>query len=188
MDPTFGITGYVALVALLYLTQRSLLYFPDTRRMPPTEAGLRQAEEAMLQSSDGVRVSAWHVPPRENMPVVIYFQGNGGGLDLRAERFKKLTADGTGLVALNYRGYGGSEGNQARRGSSLMPRRPMTSPRNAMAQPHRALGRVARDRGGGRFGGGKAGGSRHFGVALQLGRRRRRLGLLVRAGAVIAER
>jgi len=116
---TFAITGYVALVALLYLTQRSLLYFPDTRRMPPTEAGLRQAEEAMLQSSDGVRVSAWHVPPRDGMPVVIYFQGNGGGLDLRAERFKKLTADGTGLVALNYRGYGGSEGRPSEAGIIL---------------------------------------------------------------------
>ena len=32
---TFAITGYVALVALLYLTQRSLMYFPDTRRRAP---------------------------------------------------------------------------------------------------------------------------------------------------------
>ena len=62
-----------------------------------------------------MRVSDWHVPPREASPVVIYFQGNGGGLDLRADRFKKLTADGTGLVALNYRGYGGSE-RQTERG------------------------------------------------------------------------
>jgi fermentation-respiration switch protein FrsA (DUF1100 family) len=111
--------GYVALVALLYVAQRSLLYFPDPRRLHPAEAGLRQAEEAMLQSADGVRVSAWHVPPREGMPVVIYFQGNGGGLDLRAERFRKVTADGTGLLALNYRGYGGSEGKPGEAGIIL---------------------------------------------------------------------
>jgi uncharacterized protein len=114
-----AVIGYAALLALLYLAQRSLLYFPDTRRMHPAEAGLRQAEEAMLQSADGVRVSAWHVPPREGMPVVIYFQGNGGGLDLRAERFRKLTADGAGLVALNYRGYGGSEGKPSELGIIL---------------------------------------------------------------------
>jgi fermentation-respiration switch protein FrsA (DUF1100 family) len=43
--------------------------------------------------------------------VVLYFQGNGGGLNLRADRFRTLTADGTGLIALNYRGYGGSTGS-----------------------------------------------------------------------------
>jgi fermentation-respiration switch protein FrsA (DUF1100 family) len=106
----FLAVGYVGVVALLYLAQRSLMYFPDTRRLSPASLGLPHAEEVTLTSADGVRVIVWHVPPREGMPVVIYFQGNGGGLDLRAERFKKLTADGTGLVALNYRGYGGSEG------------------------------------------------------------------------------
>lgn len=114
-----AVAGYVALVALLYLAQRSLLYFPDTRRTRPADVGLLRAEEAMLQSADGVRVSAWHVPARDNMPVVIYFQGNGGGLDLRAERFRKLTADGTGLLALNYRGYGGSEGKPSEAGIIL---------------------------------------------------------------------
>jgi fermentation-respiration switch protein FrsA (DUF1100 family) len=106
----FALSGYLALVALLYLAQRSLLYVPDTRRTLPAQAGLPQAEEIALQSADGVRVSVWHVPPRDGAPVIIYFQGNGGGLNLRAERFRKLTADGVGLVALNYRGYGGSEG------------------------------------------------------------------------------
>ena len=115
----FALAGYVGLVALLYLTQRSLMYFPDPRRLHPTDAGLRQAEEVMLQSADGVGVSAWHVLARESMPVVIYFQGNGGGLDLRAERFRKLTGDGTGLVALNYRGYGGSGGKPSEAGIIL---------------------------------------------------------------------
>jgi fermentation-respiration switch protein FrsA (DUF1100 family) len=115
----FAIAGYAAVVALLYLSQRSLLYFPDPRRLDPADAGLRQGEIATLQSADGVRVSAWHVPPRDGMPVVIYFQGNGGGLDLRAERFRKLTADGTGLLALNYRGYGGSEGKPSEAGLIL---------------------------------------------------------------------
>ena len=115
----FAVAGYLALAALLYLTQRSLMYFPDTQRLHPSDAGLRQAEEVALQSADGVRVSVWHVAPREDMPVIIYFQGNGGGLKLRAERFKKLTADGTGLVALNYRGYGGSDGKPSETGIIL---------------------------------------------------------------------
>ena len=111
--------GYVALLALLYVAQRSLLYFPDPRRLHPTAAGLAQAEEVSLQAADGVRLRTWHVPPREGMPVVLYFQGNGGGLDLRAERFRKVTADGTGLLALNYRGYGGSDGKPTEAGILL---------------------------------------------------------------------
>jgi uncharacterized protein len=46
----------------------------------------------------------------------LYFQGNGGGLNLRVNRFRHLVADGTGLVALNYRGYGGSSGHPTEAG------------------------------------------------------------------------
>ncbi|MEX0752871.1 MAG: alpha/beta hydrolase [Xanthobacteraceae bacterium] len=112
----FALTGYAALVALMYLTQRSLLYFPDVRRTPPADAGLPQAEEVLLQSADGERLIAWHLPPRGDKPVVVYFQGNGGALDLRAQRFREITADGTGLLALCYRGYGGSSGSPSEAG------------------------------------------------------------------------
>ena len=47
---------------------------------------------------------------------MIYFQGNAGGSNLRAERFNWLTADGTGLLALSYRGYGGSTGKPSEDG------------------------------------------------------------------------
>jgi fermentation-respiration switch protein FrsA (DUF1100 family) len=104
------VVGYGGLVALIYVAQRSLMYFPDTTRRSPASAGLPQAEEIALTTADGEQVFAWHVPPRGDKPVVLYFQGNGGGLDLRADRFRRLTSDGTGLVALNYRGYGGSSG------------------------------------------------------------------------------
>ena len=46
----------------------------------------------------------------EDHPVFLYFHGNGGSLRGRDERFRALTADGSGLVALSYRGYGGSSG------------------------------------------------------------------------------
>jgi uncharacterized protein len=106
----YAILGYGALVALLYLTQRAIQYFPERFRTAPAAAGLPQVQEVVLETSDGERVIAWHVPPRENKPVVLYFHGNGGSLRGRVDRFRDLTADGTGLVALSYRGYGGSSG------------------------------------------------------------------------------
>jgi fermentation-respiration switch protein FrsA (DUF1100 family) len=101
---------YAGALALMYVFQRSLMYFPDTTRTLPAQAGLPQATEVTLTSADGERLIAWHVPPRGDKPVVLYFQGNAGASNLRAERFTWLTADGTGLVALSYRGYGGSTG------------------------------------------------------------------------------
>jgi hypothetical protein len=114
-----AVVGYAAGVALLYVAQRSLMYFPDRRPLNPAEFGLTSTENVTLQSADGMHVRVWHVPARDDKPVVLYFQGNGGGLDLRAERFRKLTADGTGLVALNYRGYDGSEGSPSEAGILL---------------------------------------------------------------------
>jgi len=107
---------YAALAAAVYIAQRSLMYFPDAAHVPPAEAGLPEAEEVPLTAADGVRVAAWHVPPRDAKPVIVYFHGNGGALRFRVARFRKLIADGVGLVALEYRGYGGSAGSPSEQG------------------------------------------------------------------------
>src|SRR5438874_192083 len=114
-----GLVGYVGVLALMYFAQRSLMYFPERVRTPPAAAGLPQAQEVVLQTGDGEKVIAWHVPPRGEKPVVLYFHGNGGALALRASRFRALVADGTGLLALSYRGYGGSSGNPTESGLIL---------------------------------------------------------------------
>ncbi len=107
---------YVALLGLMFFAQRSLMYFPDRQRVAPAAVGLPQAAEESLTTADGERVIVWHVPPREGQPVVLYFQGNGGGLSLRMPRFAALVNDGIGLIALNYRGYGGSSGSPSEEG------------------------------------------------------------------------
>jgi uncharacterized protein len=111
-----ALLGYGAIAALAYFAQRSLQYFPERARTAPAAAGFPQADEVVLTTSDGERVIAWHVPPRGQRPVVIYFHGNGGALAWRAERFARIVADGTGLVALSYRGYGGSTGSPSEAG------------------------------------------------------------------------
>src|SRR5262249_5392530 len=46
----------------------------------------------------------------------LYFHGNGGALRYRVDRFRRLITDGIGLVALEYRGYGGSSGSPSEAG------------------------------------------------------------------------
>jgi uncharacterized protein len=107
---------YAALATMVYFAQRSLMYFPDKARVTPAEAGLPEAAEAPLTASDGVQVVAWHVAPRDNKPVIVYFHGNGGSLRFRVPRFRKLIDAGIGLVGLEYRGYGGSAGSPSEQG------------------------------------------------------------------------
>src|ERR1051325_10316383 len=91
-----ALAGYGGRVPLLYVPQRSLQYFPETSRTSPAAAGLPEAEEVVLDTIDGEKVIAWHVPPRGDKPVVLYFHGNGGALNLRVDRFRRIVADGTG--------------------------------------------------------------------------------------------
>lgn len=108
--------GYGLIVLFMYFSQRSFLYFPERERTAPAAAGFAAARELTLETADGERVIAWHLPPEGDRAVILYFHGNGGSLRLRAERFAAMTADGTGVVALSYRGYGGSSGTPSEQG------------------------------------------------------------------------
>ncbi|MBY0532632.1 MAG: alpha/beta hydrolase [Xanthobacteraceae bacterium] len=107
-----AISVYLALCAFMYFAQRSLMYFPDRMRTAPADAGLPEAKEEKLATADGETIIVWHIPPRdETKPVVVYFHGNGGALNLRAQRFARLALEGIGVVGVSYRGYGGSTGS-----------------------------------------------------------------------------
>ena len=72
--------AFGGLVALMYVAQRSLMYFPERLHTPPAMAGLPEAQEVALDTKDGEKLIVWHVPPRGEKPVVLYFHGNGGAL------------------------------------------------------------------------------------------------------------
>lgn len=103
--------GYLAGLVLLYFRQREMVFpIPTAERTAPAAAGFPEAEEHVVVASDDEKVIVWHVPARSGRPVILYFHGNGDSLAGLVGRFKAMTADGTGLVALSYRGYAGSSG------------------------------------------------------------------------------
>jgi len=108
--------AYVGLAATIYFAQRSLMYFPDRAYVSPAMAGLPEATEVPLTASDGVRIHIWQAPPQDGKPVILYFHGNGGSLRYRVDRFHRLIGAGIGLVALEYRGYGGLSGSPSQQG------------------------------------------------------------------------
>jgi fermentation-respiration switch protein FrsA (DUF1100 family) len=115
-----ALIGYVGVVAVFYFAQRTFLFpIPPTGRTSPEAAGLPQAEEHVLTTADGEKIIVWHVPAKPDRPMVIFFPGNGDFLAGRVDRFRALTADGTGLIAVSYRGYAGSTGHPSERGLLL---------------------------------------------------------------------
>jgi fermentation-respiration switch protein FrsA (DUF1100 family) len=111
------VTGYLAGLVVLYLKQRDMLFpIPPVGRTTPDAAGLPEAEEHVLTTSDGEKVIIWHVPAKPGRRVILYLPGNGDFLAGRVSRFNGMTADGTGLVALSYRGYAGSSGAPSEEG------------------------------------------------------------------------
>src|SRR5580692_9413050 len=112
-----GSIGYVGGLAILYFTQRSFIFpIPQTVRTSPEAAGFPEAEEHVLTTTDGEKVIVWHVPAKPGHPVVLYFPGNGDYLAGFFERFRGIISDGTGIVALSYRGYAGSSGSPSEAG------------------------------------------------------------------------
>jgi fermentation-respiration switch protein FrsA (DUF1100 family) len=107
-----SIAGYAAAVAAVYFSQRLLMYpAPQTTRVAPAAAGFPEAEEVVVDTRDGEKVIVWHVQPKQGKPVVLFLHGNGEVLAWRVPRFRAIVADGTGLVAPSFRGYGGSTGS-----------------------------------------------------------------------------
>ncbi len=113
----FVSAGYLGGLAVLYVKQREYIFpVPETVRTAPGAAGLVEAEEHVLTTADRERVIVWHVAARPGHAVVIYFAGNGDMLAGSVGRFRSVIADGTGLVALSYRGYAGSSGHPSEQG------------------------------------------------------------------------
>lgn len=115
-----AVLGYVAVCAFMYAVQRSMLFVPDVSDVAAEVARLPGAEAIILTTDDGERLNAWWKPPRtEADPVYLYLHGNGANLSRRAGRFQRMTDDGAGLLAVSWRGYGGSSGSPSEAGLRL---------------------------------------------------------------------
>src|SRR4030081_2283855 len=109
--------GYLGGLVVLFFAQRAFIFpIPQTVRTAPAAAGFPEAEEHLLTTTDGEDIIVWHVPAKPDHAVVIYFPGNGDFLAGLVGRFRAIAADGTGLVALSYRGYAGSSGQPSEQG------------------------------------------------------------------------
>jgi hypothetical protein len=100
-------------IALLWVFQRRLIYFPDTTAVPPAETALPGAKDVTLKTSDGLELGAWHVPAGDGGRdvTVLIANGNAGNRASRAPMAAELAAAGFDVLLFDYRGYGGNPGS-----------------------------------------------------------------------------
>jgi fermentation-respiration switch protein FrsA (DUF1100 family) len=112
---------YLALAALLFLVQDKLIYpAPRGGARDPRDAGLEGGEALEVVTSDGVRLHGWFLwasPSRaRGAPTLLVFHGNGENLTNDAPWHDLLRLLGCNVAAIDYRGYGLSEGSPSEAG------------------------------------------------------------------------
>ena len=128
--------GLLLLVLLVRMFEERLVFFPDryaTNEWDPSRMGV-EVEDVFLTTSDGVRLHAWWAPassfakatedkPAEQAPgtalTILYFHGNAGNLTNRIENIAFLRQLPANVLAVDYRGYGKSEGRPTEAGVYL---------------------------------------------------------------------
>jgi len=113
------IAVYLGLVAVLFLLQPRLVYFP-TRQIVATPNPLHLPYDPVaFRASDGTRLTGWFLRHKSPRGVVLFCHGNAGNISHRLESIQILLELRLSVFIFDYRGYGESEGKPSERGTYL---------------------------------------------------------------------
>ena len=116
-----AVASVLAVLALIWLGQRRLMYFPHPDVPAPAAVGLADVEQVTFTADDGVQLHGWFVaaaqaPARATMLVC---NGNAGNRAYRAELAQAFRRQGLAVLLFDYRGYGDSAGTPTEHGLAL---------------------------------------------------------------------
>ncbi len=110
------IIAYTTLVATVFFMQEQMIYHPTPPIGLPADYGLKNFEQVNITTSDNYKLVAWFHKPATARKALIYFYGNADSLQSYPQFLKKFADHGYMVLAINYRGYGGSEGKPSEKG------------------------------------------------------------------------
>jgi fermentation-respiration switch protein FrsA (DUF1100 family) len=113
----FAAACYVFLLAVTFLLQPRLVYFPIKQlQIIPTQVGLPY-EDVSFETSDGLRLHGWYIPARGASYTVLFFHGNAGNISHRLESLAIFHRLGLSTFIIDYRGFGNSHGSPDEHGT-----------------------------------------------------------------------
>jgi fermentation-respiration switch protein FrsA (DUF1100 family) len=99
------------LVVLLMIFEDRLIYFPTKDGV-----GASPGEDVWLTTADGVKIHAWWLPHPSAKATILHLHGNAGNLEDRRDMLRNFRDLGANVLAIDYRGYGKSEGSPNEKG------------------------------------------------------------------------
>lgn len=111
--------AYAAILALIYLFQSHMVYFPHIGRgmaVTPQAHGLSY-EAVTITTTDGEKLSAWWVPAESVRGTVLIFHGNAGNISHRLDYLLMFHRLRYASLIIDYRGYGTSTGSPSEAGT-----------------------------------------------------------------------
>ncbi|MEE9523165.1 MAG: alpha/beta hydrolase [Thermodesulfovibrionales bacterium] len=109
--------GYIAIMALVYVGQKGMVYFPIKEiSITPSDIGL-MFEDVTLTTEDGKSISAWYIPADNARGVLLFCHGNAGNISHRLDSIRIFHDLDLSVLIFDYRGYGNSNGSPSEKGT-----------------------------------------------------------------------
>lgn len=131
---------YLYLCIVFVLHQREYQYTPGGTRSTPELAIAAGFVEVKIATEDGERLDGWwRPPPSAGRGVILYLHDTPGTLADYGWRLAQLQKSGLGILAIDWRGYGGSTGTPSELGLRADARAGFDFVRAAAPQSHIAV-------------------------------------------------
>lgn len=101
---------YLGLMGILYMKQRSFMYFPGGQREDIATITENTPQTIPVTSDEGINFEAWYWPAEKGFPTIAFFHGNGQAYPYWVGKLMNYHAQGFGIYFTDYRGYGGVAG------------------------------------------------------------------------------
>src|SRR6266480_744812 len=106
------VVAYLLVLALVRIFESRLIFFPNYpgRLDGDWHPRALPVQDVWLTASDGVKLHAWWIPHDSAKFTFLAFHGNASNIANRAPTYEFLRSAPANILALEYRGYGQSEG------------------------------------------------------------------------------
>jgi uncharacterized protein len=113
--------GYLIALIVVRLFESHLIFFPDNPGRLEGDWHPRElpVEDVWLKAADGTKLHAWWIPNKTAKFTFLALHGNASNIANRASVYEFLHSTPANVLALEYRGYGHSEGKPSESGMYL---------------------------------------------------------------------
>ena len=112
------LVGYILVLVLVRIFEARFVFFPDYPGRLAGDWNPRNlaVQDTWLTTSDGAKLHAWWIPNEKAKFTFLAFHGNAGNIADRAPIYEFLRDAPGNVLAVEYRGYGQSEGKPSEAG------------------------------------------------------------------------